>query len=242
MANTNAMDFLKKEGSVQVYPGMIVVYPFNQRRGLNLSDMAPKFNGCYATNNSTVCFIAENKIWVTPITRDVIRCLLEAGFTKEYFYVPFSNGDYPLTEKFKWELLVSKARASHAKEFHEDCAKYCDEHNIGSINLITLENCFKMPHSGVSVKHLYFQTTYFPIAHDCFDCTVADSIGKFCTNNGRVVFVYRDGNTYVTKGYKILNELRSAGYTQGALFVPFSNGETLLDSSQRAKWESIRKN
>lgn len=237
-----AMDSLK-EGAVRVYSGMIAVFPqFAQEEALNISELAPKFNGCYATNNSTVCFVSDNEVFVTPYTRITMRSLRSAGFCEKYFYVPFSNGDYPKAEQFKWNSLREKARQSYVEDFVEDCVSYCDEHHIGTISEETLGNCFEMPATGVKVKHLYFEDCYYPIINStCFDCTAVDRIGHFCTNNGKVVFVYRNGKTYVAKGYKILNELRAAGYTESGFFVPFSNGEEIQDYALRVRWESITK-
>ncbi len=240
--NIITMDSLK-EGAVRVFTGMIAVFPqFSQEEALNISELAPKFNGCYAMNNSTVCFVSDNEVFVTPCTRLVLRSLQSAGFRQEYFYVPFSNWDYPKFEQCKWNSLLEKARQSKVEEFVEDCASYCDEHHIGTISDETLRNCFEMPSTGVKVKHLYFEDCYYPIINStCFDSTVINCIGHFCTNNGKVVFVYRNGKTYVTKGYGILNELRAAGYTEFGLFVPFSNGEQILDPVLKARWESITK-
>lgn len=242
MANNNiiAMDSLK-EGAVRVYTGMIAVFPqFSKEEALNLSELAPKFNGCYATNNSTVCFV-ENEIFVTPYTRVAMRTLRSEGFCEKSFYVPFSNGDYPKSEQVKWNTLRENARQSYKADFISDCEAYCDERHIGSISEETLANCFEMPENGVRVKHLYFEDTYYPIMNQsCLDCR-CDNLGHFCCNNGRVVFVYRNGKTYVAKGYKILNELRAAGYTESGLFVPFSNGEEIQDYALRVRWESITK-
>ena len=55
------------------------------------------------------------------------------------------------------------------------------------------------------------------------------------------MFVYRDGHTYVTKGYKVLQYLNDAGYREKCMFVPFSNGEEIMHDAFREKWESIRK-
>ncbi len=236
------MDSLKEE-AVRVYNGMITVFPqFSQEETLNISELAPKFNGCYATNNSTVCFVSDNEIFVTPCTRLTLRSLHAAGFHQERFYVPFSNSDYPKSEQFKWNFLLEKARQSYAEDFVEDCVSYCDEHHIGTISDETLRNCFEMPSTGVKVKHFDFEDCYYPIINStCFDCTAVDNIGHFCTNNGKVVFVYRNGKTYVTKGYGILSELRAAGYTKAGLFVPFSNCEQIQDSVLKARWDSITK-
>lgn len=247
MSNNNtifsSMESLKKEGSIRVYTGMTVVFPqYSKEETLNICELAPKFNGCYATNNSTVCFVSENEIFVTPYTRAALRTLRSAEFREDYFYVPFSNWDYPHTEQFKWHSLREAAKQCQGEDFVEDCVAYCDSHHIGTISDETLKNCFEMPYAGVAVKHLYYETRYYPIIQStCLDCIAAERIGKYCTNNGRVVFVYRDGKTYVAKGYKILSELREAGYTESGLFVPFSNGEQIVDSSLRSKWESLSK-
>lgn len=239
--NIIAMDSLKEE-AVRVYTGMIAVFPqFSQEEALDISELEPKFNGCYATNNSTVCFVSDNEVFVIPNTRVTMRSLHNAGFREKYFYVPFSNWDYPKSEKFKWNSLWEKARQSYAEDVVEDCVSYCDEHHIGTISDETLRNCFEMPSTGVKVKHLYFEDCYYPIITTGLDCIAVDYIGHFCTNNGIVVFVYRNGKTYVAKGYGILKELRAAGYTESGLFVPFSNGEQIQDSVLKARWESITK-
>lgn len=239
----NALETLKKESSVRVYTGMIVVFPqFSKEEALNVSELAPKFNGCLSVNNSTVCYVHENEVYVTPYTRSAMRILREAAFAEKSFYVPFSNWDFPKTEMVKWNSLREKARKSYEDDFVSDCIAFCDEHHIGTINDETLHNCMQMPASGVPVKHLYFEDTYYPILRSsCLDCVAVDKLGKFCSNNGRVVFVYRDGKTYVTKGYKIISELRAAGYTESGLFVPFSNGEMIQDPILSATWEAIKK-
>lgn len=243
MANNIVTMNTLKEEAVRVYAGMIAVFPqLAQEEALNISELAPKFNGCYATNNSTVCFVSDNEVFVTPFTRFAMRCLHSAGYSEKHFYVPFSNGDYPKSEQFKWNSLREKALQSYEEDFVEDCASYCDKHHIGTISDETLQNCFEMPATGVVVKHHHFEDCYYPIIKsDCFDCIAADRIGHFCANNGRVVFVYRNGKTYVAKGYKILNELRAAGYTELGLFVPFSNGEQIQDYDLKVRWESITK-
>lgn len=228
--------------SIRVIPGMIAVYPqYSQEEVINVSEIVPKFPGRYATNNSTVAFVHDGIFYVTPYTRKAVKTLRENGLSSDYFYVPFSNGDYPKSEQFKWNALRENARQSYEEDFVADCNRYCDEHGFGEISEETLQRCFKMPSTGVHVKHLYFEDTYYPIMNQsCLDCR-CENLGHFCYNNGRVVFVYRDGGTYVAKGYKILEELRSAGYKEMGLFVPFSNGEQIQDPVLRAKWETLSK-
>lgn len=238
--NTNiTMDSLKKE-AVRIYNGMIAVFPqFSQEETLNISELTPKFNGCYATNNSTVCFISDNEVYVIPASRSTMRALHSADFDEEYFYVPFSNGDYPKSEQFKWSNLLEKANKSYKEDFTADCEAYCDEHHIYAIGEEILANCFEIPENGVRVKHHSFENTYYPIMNQsCLDCR-SGNLGHFCCNNGRVVFVYRNGKTYVAKGYRVIADLREAGYIEYGMFVPFSNGEQILDTVLNARWESM---
>lgn len=240
MANMiNALDSLKKNDCIRVYPGMTVVWPqLSCEENLNLSEIVPKFPNRYAMNNSTVAFVSDNQVYVTPCTRSVISTLESSGFRSEYFYVPFSNGDYPKFEKAQWIALIEKARQTRQLEFAEECIAYCEKHHIRALSSETLANCFEMPRNGVMVKHLYFEDRYYPVLTSSLDTT---KLGCYCTNNGRVVFVHQDGKTYVTKGYKILSELRDAGYREAGIFVPFSNGEQIVDPAMRFCWESIHK-
>lgn len=231
-----------KANSILVLTGMISVSPqFNTEEDIYIDvDDAPKFNGCYATNNSTVAFIDNGLLYATPYTRGAIKFLQSAGFKKKTFYVPFSNWDYPKFQAEKWFLLKQQAASDMQLAFEEDCKDWCEDHGIGEIAQSLLDKCFMMPDEGVRVKHFYYEDTYYPaINSQILDCIATERLGTYCCNNGRVVFVYRDGHTYVARGYKILRTLCVAGYKSMGLFVPFSNGEEILDPQYAAQWEEI---
>lgn len=240
MANYT-MENLKAD-SIKVYDGMVTYYPqFREEEALHLSDVAT-FNGCYASNNGTLAYVIDGVFYVTPATRRAYQVLREEGFQEKCFAVPFSNWDYPKEAQSRWEDLRAMQRKLTEEDFRQDCIKYCEENYVGELALddATLARCFVIPNEGVEVKHVYYETTYYPVINNtCFDSTIRDRIGKFCANNGRVVFTYRDGSTRVTKGYWILDLLRAAGYKEGDLFVPFSNGEQIVDPEQRSAWEKI---
>ncbi len=243
MANYTSMQQLI-EDSVQVTEGMTVVYSQSSKEEKvdYVMKSIPKFNGRYATKNSTVAFIYDGKFFVTPYTIFVVRALRANGLKEEDFSVPFSKYDYPKGEREKWEALWDRAIRSRKDNFRTDCIAFCEQHNIDTISEKILNNCFEMPEEGVEVKHPYYEDCYYPIVRgNYFDCIAAERLGTYCTNNGKVVFVYIDGRTYVTKGYKIVSELIKAGYREAPLFVPFSNGEEIKDETLRKKWESITK-
>ncbi len=231
-----------QENSIRIPGAILVCWPQygGKEETINMTDIGSKFNGAYCVNNSTICFVIDHEVFVTPYTREAMAAISNSGLVEKYFYVPFSSGDYPKYEKAKWQRLRELASESYYRDYESDSAKWCDDHGIGKLSEETMEHCFKIPRTGVPVKHLYFKNTHYPACNEhCVDCTVINKLGLYCTNNGKVVFVYRDGHTYVTKGYWILDELRRAGYRESGLFVPFSNGEHITDSYLAAQWEKI---
>lgn len=237
MANNYTIKDLIKE-SIRVYTGIIAVWPQQCEREeeINFNNVAT-FNGSYALNNGTLAFVIDNILYVTPSSRRAFEAL--KGFSQKYFYVPFSNGDYPKSEKERWEELKKNVKE---EEFTQKCNEYSDKHGIRVLDEEVLSRCFVMPEAGVRVKNQHFEDTYYPILNrTCFDSYASERLGTFCRNNGRVVFVYRDGHTMVTKGYWIIDELRAAGYREIGIFVPFSNGEQILDPILKECWDLIKK-
>ena len=209
---------------------------------LVLPSIRSKFNGHYAVNNSTICYVYRREVYVTPWTQSAERTLLKAGLSEENFYVPFSNWDYPKNEEQRWVGLWKKAMESYILDYEANCAKWCCRHHIGALAENTMRRCFRIPSDGISVKHPLYETDVYPACGGeiCMDSTVEDKLGRYCSNNGKVVFVYRDGHTYVARGYWILSELKDAGYTEGSLFVPFSNGEIIVDPVLAKRWEDCK--
>ena len=231
-----------QENSIRISGTIVACWPQygEKEETIDMTDIGSKFNGAYSTNNSTICYVIDHEVFVTPYTRNAMSIIANAGLTEKHFYVPFSNWDYPKYEKAKWQHLRELATESYYRDYEVDSAKWCDKHNIGELSKETMERCFRIPRNGVPVKHPYFETTHYPACNEsCVDCTVVDKLGHYCTNNGKVVFVYHDGHTYVAKGYWILDELRRAGYQESGLFVPFSNGERITDPCLAAQWEKV---
>lgn len=244
MANKNIITMKSiEEGSIRIYSGMIAVWPqlSNYEDVITVDGLSPKFNGCYAANNSTMIVVASgSEILVTPYMRDKEEFLKGEGFYKKDFYVPFSNGEYPKKEKEKWKSLCREAEESRAEEFTRDSISYCEKNHIGKLSEDIINKCFEMPSTGVQVRNVYYEDRYYPVINSKYLDRI-DLLGCFCYNNGKVIFVYRNGKTYVAKGYKLIEKLEEAGYTKFGMFVPFSNGEEILDPFLKRKWESIPK-
>lgn len=111
MRNINSMADLKAKALV-VTDGMETFFPqFNVREKLTISGIQTN-KLTYAYNNSVVAFVdEEGTFYVTPDLKGTQKTLSENGYAKAYFYVPFSNWDYPVAHKEQWEKLWEEKNA-----------------------------------------------------------------------------------------------------------------------------------
>ena len=115
---------LKKHSAIWCYDGIIAVFPLSSEEVPVETVALSQFEKCYAVNNGKLCFVEDNEVFVVPYNGQAISCLKRAGFRKENFYVPFSNGEYPkkvlsfIEERKKEENLV------------ETCAMYIEAHGF----------------------------------------------------------------------------------------------------------------
>lgn len=111
MKSINTMAELKEKALV-VIDGMETFFPqFSARETLTISKIQTN-KLTYAYNNSVVAFVdEEGTFYVIPDFKGTQKVLLENGYAKAYFYVPFSNWDYPVAHKEKWEKLWEEKNA-----------------------------------------------------------------------------------------------------------------------------------
>lgn len=226
--------------AIKVHSGMLVHWPqYGENEQLQLTNVTTRNKQTYNWNNGvTVIVDNELNVYVIPSMRIVSSILRDMGYKENFgLYVPFSNGDYPVLEKAKWDNLRKFQVEQRKVDFVNDCNAFCDKNEIGTIDEKYFDKCFEMPETGVPVKHPCWEETYYPAITGSFlDCVAVDKLGKYTYNNGTIAFVYRDGKTYVTRDYNVLGALRAAGYKEGSLFVPFSNGETIAHVGLGARW------
>lgn len=243
MANTIINIGSLKASAVHIYTGMISVFPHEGREArLELSEVKEKFNGYYSLQTPTVSFVHNGEMYAIPYTERVIRSLKAAGLKKAKFYVPFSDGDYPKGQAEKWVYLKEMVIQSYIDDFLEDCVIYSDKNGIGKLKEETLENCMELPFMGLAVTGINYETCYYPILNvGKSESEIASYIGKYNVEGETVMFVYRDGKTYLTKGYGIIMELKHAGYTEKNMLVPLAHGEKIKDEKLQERWEAIKK-
>lgn len=101
-----------KERAVIVTDGMKTHFPqFSKTETIHVSNLniTPK---TYAYNNGIIAFVDEDKVfYAIPDFKGTQKTLVENGYKKDNFYVPFSNWNYPVDLKDYWESLIELRRA-----------------------------------------------------------------------------------------------------------------------------------
>lgn len=221
---------------------LVTRYPLikTEREGLpyqlNLTHLSEHREGEYALNNGILCWVMDGEIYAAPYTRKLVLLLEQAGFRNGSFYVPFSNGEHPYNRRTEWESLLLSAGVATLKDFEEDAKAWCDEHHIGSID----DSCLRIPRGGIPVEDGGVYSTYYPRLNEtCVDIVAINCLGSYSYNAGRIVFVYRDGHTYISKDPSIMDVLEKAGYRRGDFLVPLSGSEKITDAYLRYLWDNI---
>lgn len=212
---------------------------FNNETALFAPIVTENKEKCFEINNSVLAFIDNKILYFLPYFKKAVDILVDNGFTNNSIYVPFSSGrEKPISNK--WDSLVTFAKEERAKDFKADCEQFCNEHHIGAIADNLLDNCLKLPDNGILLKHMYWTKTIYPEICGCLDCIAVKKIGHYNTNNGVCIFVYRDGNTYVTRNICVIHALKENGYKEYGFFVPFSNGEFIENPLYAQKWDLMK--
>ena len=239
MKTINSLKDLKREAICLVKPILVRWPQYNEERILE-PFVGKEDEHKYAVKNNVVAFVDNNIMYVIPYMIRVIQVLKENDFSQGNMYVPFSQGDYPLLEKSIWFNLEYFAHNQAYSDFSRLCSFYCDSQKIGYLDANLIKKCMQIPVEGISVKRIFCEDIYYPkIIPPNFDNYAISMLGKYCTNNGVCIFIYRDGSTYVTKSSSVINFLPQVGYVEGSMFVPFSREEKILVPKYEKIWNTM---
>lgn len=230
-----------KDLSIAIKGDIIAYRPKENKKILFNPSVETEMEHCFCSNAGIISFVADGVMYVTPYMPPVMAVLNSAGFKRKAMYVPFSNDEYPVDQKDKWEALQKMAKNERLERFTLECNKFADSHGYGSIaDSLLSDACLAIPADGVHVIRFNSSSVYYPeVREDYFSNSASNSIGKYCIEKGICSFVYRDGRTYVTTNHNVITALQSAGYRLGNLNVPFTNGEIITDTRQAEKWKRI---
>jgi hypothetical protein len=187
----------------------------------------------YGVNNSVVAWVAgSGSVAACPYFRGLIPILKRQGYQDRGIYVPFSNGDIPADARLakQWSSLYFEVRALNWEDARMDARNACDAGDIPDEILVGLR---EIPPEGV--EYIFPSSkntgTIFPaMSSPCVDCVVLPRLGLYNTNNGKIIVNANDGRTYFGRlDSNIIQVLESLGYERRHAFVPFSNGEQIIE-------------
>ncbi len=202
------------------------------------------FIGTYYQNNGRLVFVDDlGRTLVTPYCHEVREQLNAIGYKQASMYVPLSNGEEIKDPNYRsiWEKLCLGARETTLKRMAEAkkarIAEIAKRKNITPLPKELYRLVFEIYENGV-------ETVWFGEKHDITypvdEFNLETHIGTYCQNNGRVVFVDGHGKTFVTPFCsEIRTFLQNAGYKEGSMFVPFSNGEVPANAVFALRWKQL---
>ena len=131
-----------------------------------------------------------------------------------------------------------KFDARREQERKERLDQLARERGIVELPKALLEISLEIPQEGLETSWMGQKPERtFPVSGDY---SIEAAMGTYTQNNGRVAFVTTEGKTYVTPFcFEARETLKAAGYKEGSLFVPLSNGEEILDPDLNAKWHAM---
>lgn len=204
-----------------------------------------KINGednTYFLNNSIIFFWHEGVMYVVPYFRVVIEVLHQNDFNYQAQDIPFTQGTHLMDEdlNIRWKKILARSRKQKTLDFQSDCEVLSDEKGFKPISDELLSHCMEIPSYGIGLKRAHVERNFLPIiTEQCFNSVTMNCLGRYNTNNDMCVFVYRNGNTYITNHSSVVDALAENGYKRGNLLVPLSFGEIITTPFYAKKWEDI---
>ena len=234
------MKRIKTEFSIQLEEGMLV---FDQNSGaekeLLLENLIKNFDYRYNFNSRYVCFVDERNVYLSLNSPKILDTLEDHRIKQDNFMMPLSESETLKYQQSRVSFMAERIADAEKQDFIKDCIAFSKVNGIFSVNSKTLNKCFEIPDEGIDVVRDGAIITYWPYISCRHSVDDIEFIGKYCAHNGKVIFVNRDGRTYIAKGYGIIYELEKSGFHLKKMFVPLSYNETILDDSLDKAWSSI---
>lgn len=199
---------------------VIVFWPqFNkhQEQAYTLADDYFISERTYNTNNGVIAFYMQNALYVIPYFNEITKILEEEGFEQSDMFVPFSNREYPIEYKEKWEALMVEAHVLQEESYQQECLEYSAMLGVSPIDPELLsQKCMIVPGEGILVNHPDKEPERkFPVVCGyCCDNMTLEYLGRYFVNvkNGIITFVNADGKQYITRSEEVHRQLFDKGY------------------------------
>ncbi len=169
----------------------------------------------YLSGKGVLVFSSGGKLYLLPDAIKYLKVLWNNGFIRSDNFI--LNPDFQLNEEGKKVLspLSEFIKSSQQAKFREDCASYCSIVGLKGLPDTLFQHCIRVIPGGT----IYEGITFYPIlATDCFDNRAAAKVGHFATVKNCTVFVYLDGNTYVSSNSQVPVSLKQHGFEESSWF------------------------
>lgn len=225
--------------------GISSYYPIYDEVSQHVLEGNPEYARKFGWNNGKVAFITEDgSYYVTPYCFEVAEALRSEGYEDVGLYVPFSNGDVPSDKTLAatWQTLCEEARKKHDAEEQEArkerIRKMAEEKGLKDLPEEVFKMSLEIPEEGLETLWWGSEKSK---TNPLQDWQLPEVMGIYCQNNGKVSFVAANGRMYVTPfTSEVRAMLAEAGYKEGSLYVPLSNGEQIVDPTLAAKWKVMK--
>jgi len=198
--------------------------------------------GTYDSNNGTLAFVDEKGVMHAGHSTDAnFQALEQAGYRRGGIWVPFSNGGVPTDPELRKQYteLREKGRELNKRANIERHLHVYSE-TAERKGIKPVEGGLFMMVDGIEYRHWGNETGTIDTNTDGYNMAIrrVEQVGTFDSNNGRMAFVDEQGRMWVGASTDENYEaIRKAGYANGGIWVPFSNGEM---PTNRATYEQLR--
>ena len=190
-------------------------------------------NRSYLCKDEVVIFTVHGRTYATPFSESAIKILNEEGF--KYLQSKNIKRMEGAIEQIRQRELSGRRWKTLAREaVFIRRENYADEMGFEPMSDVIMNNCYRIPDEGIQITNGMNLYTYKPWIPDGYFGPMVSMIGKFNTLGDMVVFIYRDGYTYLTNAevnrMDVIEELLKSGFIQAPINVPLSRvGEVIVD-------------
>ena len=195
----------------------------------------------YCYNNGKYVIGLDGDVYMVFAVPGFGDLLAKEGFKEKGIFVPFSNGEEPVGATAAPFEEARKRSREVWHEYYVDKSVNAARQRMGRAltpeQIKTIEETTILIDGQKTVSFYGDEIEHRPID----DFYKHEESGRYDYNNGTYVIIMPDGSTRVGPSLDALEAvIKEANFERGGIFVPLSNGESLVDLTAAAKWDKLR--